>query len=272
MEKIKLIALDLDGTLTNEDKVITPVTFNALMELQRKGVRLCLASGRPPYGMRPLAEQLQMDKFNGILLCYNGGHVELCNTAETIVEIKLNEEYLQTLYDFQNESGFALMTYYENHIYTEFPEDKYVRQSSKNNKMDIIKVKDFLKDTPRPINKCLLVGDPEKVPYWEDRIAKAMRGKMHVCHSTPYFIELLPLGIDKGPSLQKLLAQFGLTPSELMTFGDSFNDLSMIKLASIGIAMGNAEQPVKDAADYITDTNNNDGIAKALSHFSNYLP
>lgn len=78
---IRLIALDLDGTLTNERKEITPVTLDALMKAQRQGIRLCLSSGRPPYGMRPLAEQLQMKRYGGILLCYNGGHVEDCQTG-----------------------------------------------------------------------------------------------------------------------------------------------------------------------------------------------
>ncbi|MBQ0074937.1 MAG: HAD family phosphatase, partial [Prevotella sp.] len=236
-----LIALDLDGTLTNEQKEITPYTYEVLMRMQQQGARLCLASGRPPFGMRPLAEQLHMADYGGILLCYNGGHVEECGSGKVLVEQPLNEAYLPELHDFQQQSGMTLMTYYEDCIYTEKPDDEYVAVSARNNKMKVVKVEDFVRDIPRPVNKCLMVGSPEKVAQWEPVMAKAMEGRMHVCHSTPYFVELLPLGIDKGPSLMKLLSQLGMTPEDLIAFGDSYNDLTMLQLAGKGVAMGNAE-------------------------------
>lgn len=266
---IKIVALDLDGTLTNEQKIITPDTKQTLMALQRQGVRLCLASGRPPYGMRPLAEELQMADYDGLLLCYNGGHVEECRTGKVLVEKQLEEALLPELYDFQQRSGMTLMTYYGDSIYTEHPDDRYVLQSSKNNRMAVRKVGNFVEDIPRPINKCLLVGSPELVPHWESEIAKAMEGRMYVCHSTPYFIELLPLGIDKGPSLQSMLSQLGMTTENMMAFGDSYNDISMIRKAHIGVAMGNAEEKIKEIADYVTDSNERDGVAKAIRHFAN---
>ncbi len=259
-----VIALDLDGTLTNDEKIITPRTKEALMKAQQQGIRLCLASGRPPYGMYPLAEQLRMAEYGGLLLCYNGGHVEDCQTGEVYVEKTLPEDVLAPLSEYQRMSGFALMTYYGEHIYTEFPDDRYVAQSSRNNKMTVVKVNNFLTDAPRPLNKCLLVGSPAKVPYWENRIASDMEGRMHVCHSTPYFIELLPLGIDKGPALLSLLDKLGLSADSLMAFGDSRNDLSMIQCAGFGVAMGNAEDDIKAAADYVTLSNNDDGIAAVI--------
>lgn len=267
MEKIKIIALDLDGTLTNEQKVITPLTELSLMMKQQEGVRLCLASGRPPYGMKPLAEQLRLKQYGGLLLCYNGGHVEDCTTGEVLVEIKLDEALLPELYRFQQLSGMTLMTYHGSNIYTEHPDDPYVLQSSRNNKMEVVKVDNFINDIPRPINKCLMVGSPELVQKWEPVLQQAMEGRMHICHSTPYFIELLPLGIDKGPSLLSLLRKIDMKPENLMAFGDSFNDVSMLKAAGIGVAMGNAEEEIKSIADYVTDSNECDGIAKALQYF-----
>ena len=79
---IRLIALDLDGTLTNDEKVITPRTYDALMAAQRRGIKVCLASGRPPYGMQPLAEQLRLSEYGGIVIAYNGGYVYDCQTGE----------------------------------------------------------------------------------------------------------------------------------------------------------------------------------------------
>lgn len=261
---IRLIALDLDGTLTNDAKKITPHTLAALMKVQRQGVRLILASGRPPYGMSPLCHLLEMEKYGGLMLAYNGGHIEDCATGEVLVEIKLDETLLPELHQCQEESGMTLMTYYKDHIYTEHPDDQYVMQSSRNNNMQVVGVEDFVRDTPKPINKCLMVGPPELVPEWEQRLQERFKGRMHILRSTPYFIELLPLGIDKGTALQQLMPQLGMTTDNLLAFGDSYNDIAMLQIAGIGVAMSNAEEKVKAAADYVTVSNNDDGVAIAM--------
>ena len=264
---IKLIALDLDGTLTDDKKNITPHTLEALMQVQRQGVRVVLASGRPPYGMRPLARLLKMDEYGGIILCYNGGHVEDCATGEVYVEKKLPEEVLPTLHHLQEQSGMTLMTYYEDKIYTEHPDDQYVGISAFNNKMQVVGLTDFVSQAPRPLNKCLMVGPHDKQVIWEKKIQEATSDTLYVCHSTPYFIEILPKNIDKGPSLISLGERLGITPSEIMTFGDSNNDVQMLRLAGIGVAMGNSEDDIKQIADYVTLDNNSDGVAYALKHF-----
>ena len=264
---IKLIALDLDGTLTDDKKNITPHTLEALMQVQRQGVRIVLASGRPPYGMRPLARQLHMEQYGGIILCYNGGHVEDCATGKVYVERQLPEGILPMLHRFQEESGMTLMTYYEDKIYTEHPADEYVGISAYNNKMQVVGVKNFITDTPRPLNKCLMVGPHDKQVVWEKKIQETTNDTLYVCHSTPYFIEILPKGIDKGPSLVRLCQRLDISPSEMMTFGDSNNDKQMIQLAGIGVAMGNADDDIKQVADFITLDNNSDGVAYALKHF-----
>lgn len=261
---IKYIALDLDGTLTNEDKVITPRTYEALMDAQRKGIRLILASGRPPYGMQPLCKQLQMDQYGGIMLAYNGGHTERCDNGEVLTEIKLDDTLLPEVYEFQKKYNMVLMTYFGEHIYTEDDTDQYVLQSSKNNKMSVIKVSDFVADAPRPINKCLMVGDPSVAPLCEKELTEYFDGRLNICRSTPYFIEILPLGIDKGDALKELMPLLGSSTDELMAFGDSFNDINMLRVAGIGVAMGNAEDEVKAVANHVTLSNEQDGIAEAI--------
>lgn len=262
-----IIALDLDGTLTNDRKEITPRTRELLITLQRKGARVCLASGRPPYGMRPLAEQLCMADYGGVLLCYNGGYVEECSTGKVLTERHIDEFLLPRLIEWQQETGMTLMTYHEDKIYTEHPDDPYVAQSSRNNKMRVVGVKDFLHDVPRPINKCLMVGSPELVRQWEGYMAGEMQGRMHILHSTPYFIELLPLGIDKGIALNSLLSHYGMSADRLIAFGDSHNDIDMLTTAGIGVAMGNAEEEVKSAADHITLSNEEDGVYHFLLRY-----
>ena len=118
MHNIRIIALDLDGTLTNERKEITPHTLAALLQVQRQGVRLCLASGRPPYGMRPLARQLQMERYGGLLLCYNGGHIEDCQTGTTLIEQALPPTLIPYLHQCQHRPGMTLMTHSDDHTHT----------------------------------------------------------------------------------------------------------------------------------------------------------
>ena len=172
------------------------------------------------------------------------------------------------LHRFQEESGMTLMTYYEDKIYTEYPDDQYVGISAFNNKMQVVGISDFVSEAPRPLNKCLMVGPHEKQVVWEEKIQEATRDSLYVCHSTPYFIEILPKGIDKGPSLISLGERLGIKPSEIMAFGDSNNDVQMLRLAGIGVAMGNSEDDIKQAADYVTLDNNSDGVASALKHFA----
>ncbi len=261
---IRLIALDLDGTLTNDEKKITPETKEALMEAQRMGVRLCLASGRPPFGMMPLVEELEMARYGGILMAYNGGYVMDCQSGKVITEVILDDSLLFRLHEYQELSGMTLMTYHNDKIYTEHPNDSYVQISSRNNRMKVVGVENFTRDVPKPVNKCLMVGEPADVPYWEKEMQDAFCGEMHILRSTPYFIELLPLGIDKGPALSAICNAMGMSVGNAMAFGDSYNDISMIKAAGIGVAMENAEDAVKASADIVTLSNNADGVAKVV--------
>ncbi len=264
----QLIAFDLDGTLTNDDKVITPLTMDAMRTVQQDGVKLCLASGRPPYGMRPLAREIGGEV---LLLCYNGGYIEIPavdgkGAPEVLVEKTLPEEALPQLKAFQNKSDFTLMTYYEDTIYTEHPDNPYVAISSRNNNMKVQGVADFVTDTPRPLHKCLMVGSPETRSVLEEQMQASLKN-MYICHSTPYFIECLPLGIDKGSALEELAGHLGIPMKDVIAFGDSNNDVGMLEKAGIGVAMGNAEESIKAVADYTTASNNDDGIALSLRTF-----
>ena len=261
---IRLIALDLDGTLTNDEKVITPRTYDALMAAQRRGIKVCLASGRPPYGMQPLAEQLRLSEYGGIVIAYNGGYVYDCQTGEVLREVFLNESMLSRLYTFQALSGMTLMTYHGDKIYTEHPDDEFVGVSVRNNKMTAVGVENFVRDIPRPVNKCLMVGSPDILPQWEQKMQEAFRDEMHILRSTPYFIELLPLGIDKAPALLSIAGRYDFKTENIISFGDSHNDISMLEVSGIGVAMANADDDVKAVADIVTLSNNNDGIAHII--------
>lgn len=263
----RAIALDLDGTLTNHDKVVTPRTRQAFLKAQEQGAIIILASGRPTYGIVPVAECLELEKRGGYILSYNGGNIVNAKTGEKLFSQFLPDAVIPILYKYAREHRYALLGYAGNEIITEMPDDPYVKEESRINKMNIRKVDNLLDALEPHPTKLLMTGDPTDMLKAEEELVEILGEKMDIFRSAPFFLELVPKGIDKAQSLLRLLAKINLTPADLMAFGDGYNDLSMLKLAGVGVAMANAAPEVRADADYVTLSNEEDGVAEALLHF-----
>lgn len=263
----RAIALDLDGTLTNHDKVVTPRTRQALLKAQELGTVIILASGRPTYGIVPVAECLELKKRGGYILSYNGGNIVNTKTGEKLFSQFLPDAVIPILYKYAKEKNHALLGYAGNEIITEMPDDQYVKEESRINKMNILKVDNLLDALEPHPTKLLMTGDPTDMIKAEEELVEILGEKMDIFRSAPFFLELVPKGIDKAQSLLRLLSKINLTPADLMAFGDGYNDLSMLKLAGVGVAMANAAPEVRADADYVTLSNEEDGVAEALLHF-----
>ena len=263
----KAIVLDLDGTLTNDAKEVTPKVKAALMAAQERGVRVVLASGRPTYGIQKIADELEIGRHDGYVMAFNGGRVCRWSDKEVIFEQKLRPEYVPTLYDAAMAAGCEILTYQGEGIATTETENKYVRHEAFINKMPLVRYDDFVNQVEHPINKCLIVGDPKPLAELEQHMKETMRGEMDFYRSAAFFLECVPLGIDKAASLDMLLSQLGIKREETIAVGDGYNDLSMIRYAGLGVAMANAAREVQDAADYITYSNQEDGVAHVVEKF-----
>lgn len=263
----RAIALDLDGTLTNHDKVVTQKTREALLQAEAEGVVIILASGRPTYGIEPVAECLELDKRGGYILSYNGGNIVNAKTGEKLFAQFLPDEVIPILYRYAKEKNHALLGYAGNEIITEMPDDQYVKEESRINKMNIQKVENLFEALEPHPTKLLMTGDPADMLKAENELSEILGDRMDIFRSAPFFLELVPKGIDKAKSLLRLLSKINLTPADMIAFGDGYNDLSMLKLAGMGVAMQNAAPEVRAEADYITLSNEEDGIAAALEHF-----
>ena len=263
----RAIALDLDGTLTNHDKVVTPRTRQALLQAESKGAIIILASGRPTYGIVPVAECLELEKRGGYILSYNGGNIVNAKTGEKLFSQFLPDAVIPILYKYAKEKNHALLGYAGNEIITEMPDDPYVKEESRINKMNIRQVDNLLEVLEPHPTKLLMTGDPTDMLKAEEELVEILGEKMDIFRSAPFFLELVPKGIDKAQSLLRLLSKINLTPADLMAFGDGYNDLSMLKLAGVGVAMANAAPEVRADADYVTLSNEEDGVAAALLHF-----
>ena len=262
----KVLALDIDGTLTNSEKKITERTKRAVDAAAERGVKIVIASGRPVQGIGEFARELRLKENDGYILSFNGGRLISCKTGEIIHDMKLPLEYLPEIYALLKEYGVNLMSYEGDDLITETPDDEFLAIEARINGLGIKKVDNLVEHIDFPINKCLMLGEGNYLAEVEKKVHAALCDRMDVYRSEPYFLEILPKGVDKAKALEKLLNMLGSSREELMACGDGFNDLTMIRYAGLGVAMANARDEVKESADYVTCSNDEDGVAAAIEH------
>ncbi len=264
--KYKLIALDLDGTLKNSHNEITPKTKEALLKVQSQGVHIVLASGRPTPGLRHDMKALELDTHDGYLLSYNGARVFNAQSKETIYAQELDKEDAIKIIEKAKELKLLVNTYTDDVLLTETPEGEYVQVEANITDLPIVKVDSLADSLPSPLYKLLLSETPEYVASKVDEMVAAFPN-LAIYRSAPFFIECMANGIDKANSLAQLAKHLGIRQEEVMAFGDGYNDMPMIRYAGLGVAMANAVDGVKEAADYITLSNDEDGIAAVLEKY-----
>ena len=168
--KYKLLVLDIDGTLTNEKKEITRHTKQTILRMQKAGVKVVLASGRPAYGVVPTARELELEQYGGFILSYNGGRIVDCSTGRTIYEKTIPHKLMGGIYGQVHDLDAALMTYEGDRIITEKPQDAYVAKESFINKMKVKGVGNFLDYVTFPVVKCLVAADGGYLEAVEDKL------------------------------------------------------------------------------------------------------
>ena len=274
---IKAIALDIDGTLTNDEKVVTARTREALLAAQRSGVRLILSSGRPIQGLRALAAELDLPANGDLLVAFNGAHVVDARTDEVLFDQPMDPSALASLVGHMREFDVIPWITEGSRLYVERgmrhvityrgePLD-IVEYERKMCDLELHEVDDLLEVCGTPQDKLLCASEPEYLQqHW-----RAMYGpftdELSVMFTADFYFEFMAPGIDKGRALAGALPKLGIDASEVIAFGDGQNDVSMLRWAGTGVAMGNAVDEAKAAADMVTASNNEDGIALALAEF-----
>ena len=265
----EMIVLDLDGTLTNRDKVITPRTKAALMEAMERGKKVVLASGRPTYGVMPLARELKLAEYGGYILAYNGGVIMDCQTEELVFSRMLPVEANHRIIELALKNRVDFLTYDGEVILTSNEENPYAKIESGINHLRLhqLEIDEFFARVDFAVPKFLFVDDGDYLAPVEPKVKAALGKNFSVYRWEPYFLEILPQGVDKAQSLERLLEVTGIKREEMIACGDGYNDLSMIKFAGLGVAMENGVLPVRKAADYITASNNEDGVGLVVEKF-----
>ena len=272
---IKAILLDIDGTLTNDQKVITPRTREALLKCQEKGVVLVLASGRTANGLSTYAADLDLAHHGGVLVCYNGAKSLNCETGQVYFEQSMTVEQGKRMLEHMKKFNVAPVIDHGEYMYVNdcfFTIERdgkpwyIIEYEGHSNNYKLCEKRDLAAYADWRINKILNAGQPEYLQQVAEEMAAPFEGELSAMFTAPWYFEFTPLGVDKVRALKDTFEVLGINQDEVMSFGDAQNDLTMIKWAKVGVAMGNAVDEVKAEADYVTTDNNSDGIADALEH------
>lgn len=274
---IRAILLDIDGTLTNDQKVITPRTREALLKAQEKGVVLVLASGRTANGLSTYAADLDLAHHNGVLVCYNGAKSLNCQTGDVYFEQSLTVEQGKRVLEHMKKFDVAPVIDHGEYMYVNdcfFTIERdgetwhILEYEAHSNNYKLCEKRDLAAYADWRINKILNAGQPEYLQQHAQEMAAPFEGELSSMFTAPWYYEFTPLGVDKVRALKDTFEVLGIDQSEVMSFGDAQNDATMIEWAEVGVAMGNAVDEVKALADYVTLDNNSDGIAYALEQLA----
>lgn len=265
--KYLLAAIDIDGTLSNSNKELSGFTVSTIIKAQKLGLRVVIASGRPTRGLAYYADLLQIYDYGGYVMAYNGGQVTEWATGNILYTKAVTEEGIRKAVELARKTKTTIIAYSDKEILTETPDDEYIPRLSRNNRMPIVGVDDFLQTAlsmnPAPV-KLLLSCPTENIDERVTIFKKELKNQMDVFRSADTFIELVPKGIDKGYALSVLAKHLNIHPDQIVAFGDESNDISMLRFVGLGVAVINATEPAKAAADLITKSNNEDGVAHVL--------
>ena len=286
----KALVLDIDGTLTNSRKEITPKTAEAIKRIMDMGHAVVLASGRPTPGMKRYETELELSKHGGYLLSFNGARVVDCVTSEVIYQKTLPEHIPAEVYEFAKEKEAGIISYYlrgngfeverrgeyfqkrnvepkGDYVISAFEPDEYVLLEARINNMDVITVYDFPEFINYPVNKCLITAPGMLAAGYEKELQAKYGDSLSIYRSEEFFLEVMPKNVSKAETLDSMLEKIGVKRENTVCCGDGFNDISMIEYAGVGVAMANAKDEVKKAADFVTGSNDEDGLVTVIDRF-----
>ncbi len=264
--KYKALVLDLDGTLMTSNNQITAKTRDAIIKIQQSGVKIILASGRPTHGLLKATEILALKKYGGYLLAYNGGRIIDVKNNKIIFDSYLDLRTINDLFDQSRKLNTHLLAYTDNFIITQ-DYDKYIMIESQINDLPVVKVSDFKTEVKEKSVKCLMTGDDLHLANVEKIMKETYQNRLSISRSMPYFLEFMSEGIAKGNCLKILLDYLKIDKDEVIACGDGYNDINLIEAVGFGVAMANGCQPIKEKAQYITLSNDEEGITHVIEKF-----
>jgi Cof subfamily protein (haloacid dehalogenase superfamily) len=264
MSDFKMICLDIDGTLLNSEHKITKVTKEVIRTAaEEKQIPVILVSARMPKGILFLLEELNIQQ---PIICYSGAYVLDRGTPLLNINIPIAE--VRQVYNSAKASGVHVSLYKEDEWYIE-EMDQWAKQESEItnirpnivNFANLFAVWDREKSGP---NKILCMAEPTSIKLLDKTVKDYLSENLNIYPSKPTYLEIMPGTASKTSAIELLCKRFNINSKEVIAMGDNYNDTNMLEYAGLGVAMGNAPDPVKQCADYITLSNDEDGVAEAI--------
>jgi Cof subfamily protein (haloacid dehalogenase superfamily) len=261
--KYKMLVLDMDDTLLNDDHTISNENKVMLSKARELGVHIVLASGRPTPAMIAYAKELQLD--NSYMISYNGAVITDLKEDKIIFEQTLTQQQIHELYDYSLKSKTHIITYVNGKIVSE-TDSEYIDIEKNITGLAHNKVVSFKEEVQSSAVKCILLEEPTYLKEVEKDL-KAVMPHLSVSMSKPFFLEVAQNGIDKGASIKFLAERLNILQSEIIAVGNAGNDLTMIEYAGLGVWVDNVDPELRDKGDFIVASNNNHGVAEVVRRF-----
>jgi len=262
----KLIAIDMDGTLLREDKTISKETLRAIQRAKSKGVKIVLSSGRPIDGIKRYLKELDLIRDGDYAIAYNGALIQETKTNEIIAKTLMKFEDVSYLYDISKKLNVNIHLLTKNSCLTpKWNPYSQIEKDINEIPLEIVDFNNLPEDTS--IVKIMMVDDPKILTEAIEKLPQEVYERYSVLRSSPYFLEFLDKKVNKGYGVALLANKLEIKSDEVICIGDAGNDIHMLQFAGLGVAMGNAFPEVKEAADYITLTNEENGVAHVIDKF-----
>lgn len=262
----KILFLDLDNTLLSSDLTVSETNLKAIRAAARKGVNIVICTGRGIFGVKSIAEQFDISNDSCYIICLNGGAFYKGFPPKLIEERLFDSREGFLVYEAAYKYGVDLQIYRDNVLIIEKITERIQAYIDKHNANYVITKK--ISEYDDKISKILLNGEHDKLVSIQRELAPKLKGKMNCFFSSDIYLEFTGIGITKGEAMKELSDRLGIDIKETIAIGDSFNDMSMIETAGLGVAVRNAVQPLKDKAGYITKNTNNEGaVAEVIDRY-----
>lgn len=259
--KYKLIALDVDGTLLNDEHEVTEQTQKTIQEAARQGAEIVLCTGRGPQNSIPFMEQMGL---SGYVISHNGAATVKVDTREVVHQYAMDAKAIVPYLDYFRKEGvhFDVNTAFQ--MFVDDVEGLAVEvRSMYENYLMLPSVLPPLHDLSDPIVKVTAFGQPDTMDRVHQDIA-AWTPEFNILRSGEYFVDLMHPEASKGNALKQLAERRGYRQEEILAIGNYYNDITMLTYAGLGVAMDNSPLEVKAAANKVTASNNEDGVHAAL--------
>ena len=259
----KMVVSDMDGTLLTKDGILTEATEEAVRQVKEAGLMFVLATGRAIQGARKYEEQLHL---SGPVITYNGAVIVNAEDDKVLFQQDLREEDSRRLLDLGSQCGTTMCIWSAQKLYCNLDNER-LKQYKEISGVEAEVIQDFEQVLRQGITKMVWYDDADKVQDMIQKIQALPGTEVSCCTSKPTFLEIFSSKASKGEALKKVAQLYHISREEIMAIGDGANDSTMLEYAGLGVAMANAPQVTKAAAQYITSSSEEDGVPKALKKF-----